>query len=57
MNEKDAKSKVCPQMSGGVYDSQDDCAYLHSENCIASDCMCWVWINDGKTSGCCGLAK
>lgn len=26
-------------------------------NCIASDCMMWLWLSKEEGLGCCGLAK
>ena len=70
MKEEEAKTKACPFLSDGIFDTMGlnnvSSDYLARKGCIASDCMMWQWeysiyIQDGndcveKTGGHCGLA-
>jgi hypothetical protein len=49
----DARTKWCPMNRGGWDANRKDTQDPH--NCIASDCMHWVWTDAGHTLGTCGL--
>ena len=46
MTEQDAKTKWCPQVGG-----RPSKGYPGVTNCIASECMWWVWNDETHLTG------
>ena len=62
MTEEEARTKWCPHVRHTDSENDNTCnragvieTPMRWNSCIASDCMMWVWVKDGK--GKCGLAK